>query len=188
MIELNFFSCLGNMALVKVLSFVAIFAVFYQETEGCLSNNDCPGSLLCCNYRVCLPSCVNQSCILNSNCGGSSYCCNSICRLSCVDHYCDFDMDCGAPNEYCCYNTCEKGTCSLAGWAIALIVIGACTALVIFGIALCLFARRRRPAMIVTAPAVVPASNVNYGAVYPQPHIPAPPYAYYNQQPTQQQK
>ena len=179
------------MALVKLLSFFAIFAMLlYRETDAisCVSKGDCHESEFCCN-NVCRPSCVNYSCIFNSNCGDDSYCCNDICRLNCVGHSCYSDIDCGAPNEYCCYETCQEGTCYLAGWAIALIVIAVCIVLVIFGVALCVFAfRRRRPDVIVTVPAVVPGSNVNYGALYSQPNVSTPHYTYYHQQPTQQEK
>ncbi|CAB4012328.1 cysteine and tyrosine-rich 1 [Paramuricea clavata] len=179
------------MALVKVLMFVAFFSVFYAETNGCFTDSDCDGSLVCCSYN-CFDSCVNQSCILNSNCGGDSdiYCCNDICRReSCVGYDCGSDIDCGGPNEYCCYGTCQIGTC-LAAWAIAFIVIGAlCFAAIIIGIALCYCCsyRHRSPGLIVAAPrtAVVAGSNVNYGSVYPQASAPPPPYYY---QPTQTQK
>ena len=171
------FPCLrdiaGDMALLKVLWFLAIFALLYRESEAgifCTSNSDCSASNVCCQSE-CLPSCVDHSCIFNSDCGDVSvdtYCCNSdTCQLTCVGHACNFDMDCGGPNEYCCDDKCQVGRCDLPWWAIALIVFAAFFML-IAGATLCCcrtIRRQRTPGLIVAVPVAVAGSNVNYGAV-----------------------
>ena len=167
------------MALLKIVLFATVYAVFYRRTEACVSHDGCPGLNLCCNY-VCRSSCINHSCILNSNCGDDSYCCYDTCQASCVGRSCKFDMDCGAPNELCCYDTCQVGTCSLADWAIALVVIAVCIVLVNVGVLLSFSARRRkRHYLTVTAPLVLSGSNDNYSANnYQQPNISTPPYIF----------
>ena len=172
---------LQKMAVLKVLSFVAIFAVLFRGSEVggfCTGNGDCSGLNMYCCDGECLPSCEDHSCFLNSDCGDDSNCCNSdTCQLSCVGHSCDFDSDCGGFNEFCCSDTCQEGSCSVPGWAIALIVSGVFIIFIIFGVTLyrCTIGRRT-PGLIVTAPVIVPGSNVNYGAVYPQPDAPLPGY------------
>ena len=140
------FPCLrdiaGDMALLKVLWFLAIFALLYRESEAgkfCFSTSDCPGLNVCCQSE-CLSSCVGHSCMVNSDCGGVS-------------------------DEYCCGDKCQVGRCGLPGWAIALIVF-AVFSLLIAGARLCCCAiRQRTPGLIVAVPVAVAGSNVNYGAV-----------------------
>ena len=164
-----------NIAFVKVLAFIAFFAVLCHETKGCITDSDCSGSQVCCEHD-CYDSCLGpHSCILNSDCGGSTYCCNSdICLDSCVGYSCDFDTDCGAPNETCCDGTCENEpyTC-LAVWVIVLIVLGSLSVYgIIIGLLLywcCSYCNRRPVTTLVGAPrsAVVTGSHVNYGSVHP---------------------
>ena len=179
-----------KMAFLKVLSFVAIFAVLYRESgvdASCTGNGDCPGfmNIYCCKGQ-CLSSCIDHSCDKNSDCGDDSNCCNSdTCQLSCVGHSCNSDSNCGGFDEYCCHDKCEVGTCFLAGWTIALIVIGVFIVFTILGVTLrrCTIGRRTT-GLIVTAPVIIHGSDVNYGAVYPQPDAPLPKYY----QPIQQRK
>lgn len=150
------------MTLLKLLWFLAIFALLYRESEAgefCISTSGCSGLNVCCQSE-CLPSCVDHSCLVNSDCGGVS-------------------------GEYCCDDKCQVGRCSLPGWAIALIVIAALFVLTSAGVKLyyCTIGRRsdRPPGLIVAVPVAVAGSNVNYGAVYPQPEWNVPIPAHYHQ-------
>jgi hypothetical protein len=188
-----------NMALVRMLMFVAFLVVLCQETKGCVYDSDCqPGSEICCdNYCVEGSSCVGQSCSSNSDCGDdvySLYCCaddgvDGICSESCVGYSCSLDSDCGEPGEYCCYGSCQTESC-FPVWGIVVIVLGS---LAVFGIIpggiccwCCLYRNRSTPGRLIVQPpprtTVVTGSAVNYGSVYPHPSAPPPPYY---QQPNQ---
>ena len=102
-----------------------------QCSRSCSSVDDCKSGE-CCTYGVCSTSCGGDHCSSNSDCGSSlEDCCKrgnltNVCRKSCVGENCLNDNHCGPSDEFCNLNTtkCEKKDNTLAGWAIAVIVIG----------------------------------------------------------------
>jgi hypothetical protein len=173
LLSILFNFAIENMAFVTVLVFIAFSGVLSQA-KNCVENSECSVSEVGCSAGTCAStSHINESCILNYDCQGDGYCCSDICRESCVGYYCSFDIDCGAPNENCCYGTCQKGTC-LPGWAIALIVIASLFAFGFLSALLywCYSYRRSTPGRFVILhpqTAVVSGAAVNYGSVYAKP-------------------
>ena len=160
----------------KVILFIALFAVLYQEIKAnCSYNYEC-GTNFCCkpndlNFH-CSANCIGKSCYVHSDCGGA--------------------------NEFCCDEKCQEGICGLAGWVITIIVLSVLGGIgTVVGVVLCFYCAYRRsnsPGLIlttvpVTQPTTVVAgsSQVNYpqGQVYPAAGQPisghGPPPAYYPQ-------
>ncbi|CAB4038599.1 Hypothetical predicted protein [Paramuricea clavata] len=180
---------------VQILFVLALFAVFYGQTQvqGCYSDSDCFSSFeKCCKPRwssnECAYSCAGKSCNSNTDCG-SEYCCNNVCRGSCSGYSCILDSDCGGYNEYCCNYTCKTGTCGLASWIVAVIVLcilgGVAT---IVGIVLCVYCsnRRRSPGLVVTAVPVATVPTTSMSMVASLSHdnyVQGPPPVYQDYQP-----
>ncbi|CAB4012675.1 Hypothetical predicted protein [Paramuricea clavata] len=106
-------ACLKKITLFCVL-FPVLYAVFSQVTANaeCFSDSQCFG--YCCDRKypddnVCRFSCIGESCIINSDCAPGE-CCNS-------DDKCATD--------------CDVVIEDLAGWIVAVIVIGVIVVIVI---------------------------------------------------------
>lgn len=178
---------------------LAFFAVFCGQTQvqgDCDSDYDCfPNFQECCKpiwgRSKCADSCVGKSCNHNTDCGSGEYCCNNVCRGSCLGYSCVLDSDCRGYNEYCCNYSCEKGTCGLASWIVAVIVLcilgGVAT---IVGIVLCVHCsnRRRSPGLVVTAARVVTVPTTTMSMAASSSHdnyVQGPPPVYQDYQPPQ---
>ena len=164
----------------KVILFIALFAVLYQEIRAdCYGNYECSGTDVCCKPNN-----------LNSHCG-----------TDCIGETCVVHSDCGGYSEFCCNKKCQEGICDFTGfpgWVIAIIVLSVLGGVgTIVGVVLCFYCAYRRsrlPGVIlttvpVTQPTTVVAgsSQVNYpqGQVDPAAGQPksdyGPPPAYYPQ-------
>ena len=166
-----------------------------QCTRSC--SDDCKFGE-CCKYGVCSTSCDGDHCSSNSDCRGSSdKCCKrgnltSVCRDGCVGENCLSDDHCGGHDEYCNTNTtkCEKKDNSLAGWAIAVIVISVLVFAFFFGggwvYCRCFAAsspRRRvvREEVPQRTTAIIALRETEIRTISSPPAPNYPPPAYYNQ-------
>ena len=114
-------------------------------------------------------------CLSDSSSSFLQYCCekkigfaDNVCRSNCIGLFCSENSDC-APNECCgSDNKCQEGSCSLAGWIVAVIVISVIvviaipTGIIVF-CCCCAAAASRRPArggVVVAQPATTGATVV----------------------------
>ena len=133
-------ACIRKATAFSVLLLAVYTALRQVEAFGeCSSDSDCSYSKFCCDRKypelnVCRYNCIDESCILHSNCATGESCCDSDdkCATTCIGKSCTFDNDC-ATGE-CCDSDgkCKTDNCDLlAGWIIAVIVIGIIVVVVI---------------------------------------------------------
>ena len=174
--------------------------------ESCIFHRDCAPGESCCGSddKSCATTCIGKSCTLNNHCATGESCCDSDdrCATTCIGKSCTFDNDC-ATGE-CCDSDgkCKTDNCDLlAGWIIAVIVIGIIVVVVI-PLAVFVFCRFcdaggaaswRRPArggVIVTQPATTGTTVVATQQQHPvqqgQPMYFQNPQPYPNQPPPYQ--
>ena len=95
-------------------------------------------------YAVFSQVAANAECLFDSQCFGYSYCCDrkypedNVCRISCIGESCIVNSDC-ASGECCnsddkCATDCDVVIEGLAGWIVAVIVIGAIVGVIPIGV------------------------------------------------------
>ena len=102
--------------------------------KACSYDSDCATGETCCKgTNKCATSCVGASCSYDFDCATGETCCDGTdkCATSCIGASCSTDFDC-ATGECCDSDKkCKSGSCSLAGWIVAVIVISVLVAVVI---------------------------------------------------------
>ena len=139
----------------SLLLFSLIASSLVDVSDGCSLTSDCEsaGELCCNNDCFYGSSCVGQSqqsCTSNTECDSGESCCYYQCKYGsdCIGYSCSIDSDCGNPYRVsCCFGTCQNidDSCYDSDDSTAVIVgsmFGA--VLVMFLIAMCIFAYRRR--------------------------------------------
>ena len=111
----------------------------FVQAKACISDSECRHGYAqyCCERRypednVCRSNCIGESCIFDTDCATEESCCggSNKCNTSCVGKSCSYDGDC-ATEETCCGYKCKSGSCSLAGWIVAVIVISVLVVIVL---------------------------------------------------------
>ena len=133
----------------------------------CSTSEDCGPRHECCISNKCVDRGCS-GCTTNSNCSTGHYCCkkkewyeHSECSADCIGKSCGANDDCGGPGEIC--NSDHRcTTILLPPWSIAVIAFSG-VALLIFGILLTVYLRRKRAANASTSGAGhVPLHNTRY--------------------------